>query len=82
MCKYLSYLPLLASPCPFAQGNYEEVSGLGNNWSKITDLVADPGTTTPNGCTCTSICSCGDDCDPGMRIPQGETRDWCNTGEV
>ena len=44
--------------------------------------MADPETTTTNGCICTSICSCGDDCDPGMQIPQGETRDWCNTGEL
>ena len=30
--------------------------------------VADPETTTPNGCTCTSVC--------GASIDDGLTRDW------
>ena len=55
------------------------------------ELTADPQTTTPNNCTCTSICRCGidySDCDPGNPISWwpslntaiGEVRDWCYTG--
>ena len=47
----------------------------------MVDLVADAGTTTPNGCTCTTICSCVE-CDPGRPNPFGETRDSCSTGEL
>ena len=35
------------------------------------ELTADPMTTTPNNCTCTSICRCAveySDCDPGNPI--------------
>ena len=46
-------------------------------------LKPDAETTTRDGCTCTSICSCGDDCDVGLVTPPlGEIRDWCNTGAV
>ena len=56
------------------------------------DITADPETTTPNNCTCTTICRCGLDpseCDSGNPIswyPEsstslGEVRDWCNTGD-
>ena len=55
------------------------------------ELTADPMTTTPNNCTCTSICRCAveySDCDPGNPISWwpnlntaiGEVRDWCHTG--
>ena len=55
------------------------------------ELTADPQTTTPNNCTCTSVCRCGinhSDCDPGNPISWwpssntaiGEVRDWCYTG--
>ena len=55
------------------------------------ELKADPQTTTPNNCTCTSTCRCAvdySDCDPGNPIswwPKlstsiGEVRDWCFTG--
>merc|ERR1719414_2192903 len=47
----------------------------------MTKDVADPETTTPNNCKCTSICSCGFGCDPGLPIPLGETKDWCNTAD-
>ena len=47
---------------------------------KIGPKYADPETTTPHNCKCASICSCGVDCDPGLPVPQGETKDWCNTG--
>ena len=54
-------------------------------------IEPDPRVTTPNNCTCTSICRCGlqhSDCDPGNPIsfyPEsstylGEVLDWCNTG--
>ena len=54
-------------------------------------IKPDPRVTTPNNCTCTSICRCGlqhSDCDPGNPIsfyPEsstylGEVLDWCNTG--
>ena len=57
------------------------------------ELTADPQTTTPNNCTCTSICRCAvdySDCDPGNPIswwPKlnteiGEVRDWCYTGRL
>jgi len=55
-------------------------------------IKPDPRVTTPNNCTCTSICRCGlqhSDCDPGNPIsfyPEsstylGEVLDWCNTAE-
>ena len=55
-------------------------------------LKAEPQTTTPKNCTCTSICRCAihySDCDPGNPISWwpmlntaiGEVRDWCYTGE-
>ena len=55
------------------------------------ELTADPMTTTPHNCTCTSICRCAveySDCDPGNPISWwpnsntaiGEVRDWCHTG--
>ena len=62
-----------------------------NREHRTKDIVADPETTTPNNCTCTSICRCGQedsDCDPGNPISWwptsstmlGEIRDTCNTG--
>ena len=51
-----------------------------------SELVADPGTTTPNGCTCKSVCICGKHhCDVGKPDTLEHnlnltTRDWCQTG--
>ena len=78
--KYESlFIFFLIASCPFSRQNAEQelnetVENLDSN------DVADPETTTPNNCVCTSICSCGVGCDPGLPIPLGETKDWCTTG--
>jgi len=59
--------------CPFSRQNAEQELN-----ETVKDLesndVADPETTTPNNCVCTSICSCGVGCDPGLPIPLGEQK--------
>ena len=41
--------------------------------SSRADEVADPETSTPHGCTCTSLC--------GPTVEDGFTLDWCYTGD-
>jgi len=68
--------------CPFSRGNANEESDSNENINNLTTKdLADPETTTPNNCKCTTICSCGVGCDPGLPIPLGETKDWCNTAD-
>ena len=74
-------LSYFVASCPFSRGNANEESDSNENINNLTTKdVADPETTTPNNCKCTTICSCGVGCDPGLPIPLGETKDWCNTG--
>merc|ERR1711935_629038 len=55
------------SGCPFKQMANSERSG---RESRETREIADPETSTPNGCTCNSLC--------GATIEDGFTNDWCN----
>ena len=43
--------------CPFSSKNEEEPKEM----PKAKDDIADPETTTPNGCTCTSLCGASAD---------------------
>ena len=71
--------------CPFEIKIHQKEPVTNKNHKGLRPVepkIADPATTTPHNCTCTTICSCGEDCDPGNPIPIGETRDWCHTGEL
>ena len=85
-CRYI-----LASSCPFATTSYESQLAFKNELlddesrGENPELIADAGTTTPNGCTCISICICGiHHWDDGMPDPLTHNveltpRDWCQT---
>ena len=61
------------SECPFAKRLKDTVSKHGDASLK-TNGVADPETTTPNGCTCTSECGATVDGD-------NFAYDWCSTND-
>lgn len=63
----------IKSDCPFAKRLKETVSKHGDTTLK-TNEEADPETTTPNGCTCTSECGATVDGD-------NYAYDWCYTNE-
>jgi hypothetical protein len=62
----------IKSDCPFAKRLKESVSNNVDTTLK-TKEVADPETTTPNGCTCTSIC--------GATGVVDFSYDWCYTND-
>ena len=74
---------IILAACPFnLDGDTNELSdrNIDLRWFSGSQDVADSETTTPNNCKCTTICGCGASCDIGTGV--GETRDWCNTGNV